>query len=1110
MEIRKAKHKALRYIHPIVFGLVIWACQPKSPKTPKETLFQSIQASYSGIDFSNDLEETESFNIIEYLYFYNGGGVSVGDINNDGLLDIYFSANQKPNKLYLNKGNLQFEDITEKAGVASLGPWKTGVSMVDINGDGLLDIYVCRVSGYKGLEGRNELYINNGDLTFTESAVAFGLDFKGFSTHAAFFDYDADGDLDMYLLNHAVHTERSFGRASLRYIDDGVAGDKLYRNNLEKGELKFTSVTNEAGLFSSQVGYGLGIGIADLNKDGWPDIYVSNDFNENDYLYINQKDGTFKESIASSLAYSSRFSMGNDLADINNDGWIDVMTLDMLPEDEKVQKMSVGEDPYEIYNLKLNFGYERQASRNMLHLNNGNGTFSEIAQLAGIHATDWSWAVLLADFDNDGFKDIFISNGINRRPNDVDYINFITESKSLDQMKNLDLAGKMPSGAMPNYFFKNTGKLLFENVSSPWGASQNTISNGAVYADLDNDGDLDLIVNHINQKAEIFKNQTIGKKKGTGSNFLKIKFSGIGLNVFGIGNKVLAFSGGRQIYQENFTSRGFQSSIAPEIHLGLGEIERLDSLIVIWPDQSFQKLEKITLNQTLILKQMDAKGLYKFPKVDQTVIWQFQSPEQSGLDFEHEEDDFNDFNLEALLPHKISREGPAAKVFDFNGDGLEDVFLGGAKGQEARIFQQNEYGKFQAFCPEVLMEDADLEDITVVWDDFDKDGLPDLIVGRGGNIPNSSKYSFSKFYRNLGNGEFSDGISLPIDPNVQVAKLLSVDIDQDGYLDLFVGGRNMAGKYGEVPRSYLLKNKGNGQFEDWTEKWAPGIQLCGMVKDAAWVDLNQDGIVELIVIGEWMPVKIFGLDKEQLIDQTHLYGLEKTQGWWNTLLVHDLDNNGYPDIILGNLGKNSRLKPKPSEPLKMWVKDLDNNGSLDQIIAYSVNQQYFPLANRDELVKRLPSLKKDFVRNSDFAGKTVDQVFKRIPLEGASYFEVREFASQVWLNMNGQFERKDLPIQAQFAPIQAMHLEDLDGDGHLDLIIGGNFVETSPYFGAYLGSWGNLFKSDGNGNFDPFPVGSLGISGQIQHILPIRIKEETWTLFIRNNGKIELLKFDQP
>ncbi|RZS95492.1 VCBS repeat protein [Cecembia calidifontis] len=1100
---------AIWHFYPLVFGLIFYACHSKTTTSPQEALFQSIEASYSGIDFSNDLDVEESFNIIEYLYFYNGGGIAVGDINNDGLLDLYFSSNQKPNKLYLNKGNLQFEDITEKAGVASLGPWKTGVSMVDINGDGLLDIYVCRVSGYKGLQGKNELYINNGDLTFTESAGLYGLDFQGFSTHAAFFDYDGDGDLDMYLLNHGVHTERSFGRAALRYIDDGFAGDKLYRNNLEKGELKFTPVTNEAGIFSSQVGYGLGIGIADLNKDGWPDIYVSNDFNENDYLYINQKDGTFKENIASSLAYSSRFSMGNDLADINNDGLIDIITLDMLPEDEKTQKMSIGEDPYEIYKLKLNFGYERQASRNMLHLNNGDGTFSEIAQLAGVHATDWSWAVLLADFDNDGFKDIFISNGINRRPNDVDYINFITASKSLDQIKNLELARKMPEGAVTNYLFKNSGNLQFELVSNAWGISKKTISNGAVYADLDNDGDLDLIVNHINQKAEIFKNQTKEMKEGQKTNFLKIRFSGNNFNAFGIGNKVIAFSGGQQIYQENFTSRGFQSSLAPEIHLGLGEIRELDSLFVIWTDQSFQKLEKVRADQTLVLSQVDAKGEFKFPKEAKQVNWQIQGAGQTGLDFEHEEDDYNDFNLEPLIPHKLSREGPASLAFDYNGDGLEDVFLGGSSGQQAHIFLQNKKGRFQLFCPQALSQDADLEDIAVVWEDFDGDDLPDLIVGRGGNIPNSTGNSFSKIYKNLGNGELEQGISLPIDPNLQVAKLLPVDFDQDGQLDLFVGGRNMAGRYGEIPRSYILKNTGNGQFEDWTEIWAPDIQYCGMVKDAVWADLNQDGRNELIVVGEWMSVKVFGFEKNQLTDQTQSFGIENSEGWWNTVLVHDVDHNGFPDLILGNLGKNTRLKSNPSNPLKMWVKDLDNNGSLDQVIAYPLDHQYFTLANRDELVKRLPSLKKDFVRNSDFAGKTVEQIFSRISLQGSYYFEAGEFASQVWLNKNGKFEKNDLPVQAQFSPIQALHVEDLDGDGHLDLITGGNLIETAPYFGGYLGSWGNLFKGDGKGNFTPFQAGSLGISGQIQHILPIRVKEENWMLFVRNNDKTVILKFDQ-
>ena len=584
------------------FLLIILSCSPKAAHQNKETLFISLDSKKTGIDFINKLTEKEEFNIIEYLYFYNGGGVAAGDINNDGLVDLYFSSNQSQNKLYLNKGNFSFEDIPEISGTSSNSPWKTGVSMVDINGDGFLDIYVCRLGNWKGITGKNELYINNGDLTFTESAQLYGLDFQGFSTQAAFFDYDRDGDLDMYLLNHAVHTEKTYGRASLRYMDSGPEGDRLYRNNAENGEIRFTPVTNEAGIFSSHIGYGLGVGITDINNDGWPDIYVSNDFNENDYLYINQTDGTFKEQISLMVKNSSRFSMGNDFADFNNDGWIDFITLDMLPKDERIKKMSVGEDSEEIYQLKLSFGFERQVSRNGLQLNNGNGTFSEIGQYSGVYATDWSWSPLFADFDNDGWKDLFISNGIVRRPNDLDYVNFLTNPeleegyKNQPNLNNLELSEKMPPGDVSNFAFKNNGNLTFKDVSTNWGFTEKSISNGAVYVDLDNDGDLDLVVNNINSPAGIFQNNlnqiTASAAK---KNYLKIKLEGQNGNTFGIGARVEAYAKNQIQVQENYASRGFQSSVAPELHFGLGETQILDSIRIIWPLGKSETLRQISV-----------------------------------------------------------------------------------------------------------------------------------------------------------------------------------------------------------------------------------------------------------------------------------------------------------------------------------------------------------------------------------------------------------------------------------------------------------------------------------------------------------------------------------
>jgi enediyne biosynthesis protein E4 len=1083
------------------------SCKSKEGKNEQDLLFQSIDPLKSGISFSNDLNEDEDFNIIEYLYFYNGGGVAVGDINNDGLIDIYFSANQLPNKLYLNKGNMQFEDITDQSGLASLGGWKTGVSMVDINGDGLLDIYLCRLGNYKGIDGKNELYINNGDLTFTESAQEYGLDFKGFSTHVAFFDYDGDGDLDMYLLNHAVHTEKSYGRASLRYMDDGLAGDKLFRNNLDKGEKKFTVVSNEANIFSSHIGYGLGVGIADVNNDGWPDIYVSNDFNENDYLYLNQGDGSFKEILEEAIVYSSRFSMGNDMADFNNDGWIDIMTLDMLPEDEIVQKMSAGEDSYEIYKLKLNFGFGRQASRNMLQLNNKNGKFSEIAQLAGVYATDWSWSGLFADFDNDGWKDIFISNGINRRPNDIDYINFITERNPSREISNLELANKMPSGKVNNYLFKNNGDLTFQDVSREWGIVKPSVSNGAVYVDLDNDGDLDLVVNNINDFAGIFENRTNEYLSSGKRNFIKIRFEGAGLNTFGIGCRVQVFAKNQVLIQENFTSRGFQSSIAPEMIFGLGEIAILDSLQVKWPGRKMETLYNIPVNQTLIFEESMAKPTLNSTMLGEKSIFSKMDSAMTGLDYYHIENEYNDFNLEPLIPHKLSMEGPAIAIGDYNGDGLEDIFLGGASGQPGVIYEQNSLGKFEVKSQSELAKDSSLEDVCAVFFDINQNGLLDLVVGRGGNIPDQNLLeSDTKIYVNQGNGNYSEGIGLPIDKNLQVSVILPYDVDGDGRQDLMVGGRNIAGKYGEIPKTYILRNKGDGEFEDITNEVAPELQFVGMVKDAVWVDINQDGLKDLVVVGEWMPVSVFMNENGKLINRTVEYGLEKTNGWWHTIIVEDLTGNGFPDLIIGNQGLNTRIKTSEDYPLKMWVKDFDKNGSLEQILSYAIEGKYFSIANRDELVKKIPSIKKDYVRNQDFAGKSVEQIFSRFNLKEANTFHAYEFSSMIFYNEGGVFKPEPLPIQAQFAPSMALLLEDIDGDGIKDLITGGNNVENAPYFGAYLGSWGIILKGHSDGHFTPFDNYSLGISGQIKAIKSIEVRGKKWYLFVKNNDKLEVFQ----
>ena len=1099
------------------FLLALISCSPKADFQSGEMLFISLDSKKTGIDFINKLTEKEEFNIIEYLYFYNGGGVAAGDINNDGLVDLYFSSNQLPNKLFLNKGGFLFEDITESSGTSSLGPWKTGVSMVDINGDGLLDIYVCRLGDWKGIKGKNELYINNGDLSFTESAQLYGLDFQGFSTQAAFFDYDRDGDLDMYLLNHAVHTENSYGRASLRYMDSGPEGDRLYRNNAEKGEIRFTPVTNEAGIFSSHIGYGLGVGITDINNDGWPDIYVSNDFNENDYLYINQTDGTFKEQISAMTTVSSRFSMGNDFADINNDGWIDFITLDMLPKEEKIKKMSAGEDSEEIYQLKLSFGFERQVSRNTLQLNNGNGTFSEIGQYSGIYATDWSWSALFADFDNDGWKDLFVSNGIVRRPNDLDYINFLMNPELKDgfqnkpDLRNLQLAKKMPPGDVGNFIFKNNGDLTFEDLSRKWGFSEKSISNGAVYVDLDNDGDLDLVVNNINEQAGIFQNRLDQISGDTADkNYLKVKFEGQNRNKFGIGARVEIYSKNQVQVRENYTSRGFQSAVAPELHFGVGSHEILDSVKIIWPSGKSETFTQVRVNSTLVMKETEAtKESKPTPSPEKSGVRVLER-NSTGLEFIHFENEYNDFNVEPLLPHKLSKEGPALTIGDLNGDGREDVFVGGASGQAGVVFLQNKEGKFFPIVQPLLEEDAFLEDVCAELLDVNGDGAMDLVVGRGGNIPlPTEEVGSTILYLNDGNGRFYKKIPLPLEINTQVSVVRSVDFNQDGLMDLMIGGRNVPGKYSLSPRSYLLKNLGDHQFVDVTKEVAPDLEYLGMVKDAVWTDLDLDGNLDLVVVGEWMPITVFLNKNGVLINETSHFGLDYSSGWWNSLAAADLNGDGYPDLVVGNLGLNSRLKTFEKLPVRMMVKDFDQNGSIEQIISYPEDGKYYSIASKDELTKQIPVLKKDFVNYTDFAGKTVEEIFRRFDLEGAKQLEAHQFESVVLVNQEGKkFQSIPLPAEAQFSPIEAMLLTDVNQDGFPDLIIGGNNTSSAPYFGAYQGSWGNILTGTGQGDFRSEKKYTMKIHGDVKEIKEVRVGSQIWVIFAKNDAEMEVVKID--
>lgn len=1094
-----------------IFFIALAGCR-EAPKKLK--LFTLLAPSETNISFSNNLKADPNFNIIEYLYFYDGGGVAAGDINNDGLADIYFTANQLPNKLYLNKGNFEFKDITRQAAVAGKGDWKTGVCMADVNGDGFLDIYVSEVGDYKGITGANQLFINNGDLTFTERAKEYGLAFVGFSTQASFFDYDNDGDLDMYLLNHSVHTSKSYGPSTLRLGKDAKAGDKLFRNDFEDGQLHFVDVTEEAKIYSSHIGYGLGVSVGDINKDGCPDIFISNDFHENDYLYLNNCDGTFTESLAQSMGHASRSSMGNDLADFNNDGWLDLVVLDMLPDREDILKKSAGEDRMEIFQKKLDFGYYPQLVRNTLQLNRGNGLFSEIALLAGTYATDWSWTPLFGDFDNDGFKDLFVSNGIFKRPNDLDYVRYLSKLKTLSdhpsekESRDRLLMEKMPSEKIANFVFQNNRDLTFTDKTLEWGLNQPVFSNGAVYADLDNDGDLDLIVNNINQEAFIYRNNSERLSK---NNYLTVRLKGSGKNTSGIGAKVNLKSGGQLFYQEQMPVRGFQSSVENVLHFGLDRDSIIDTLQVIWPNRKAQILTAVPANQLILLEQKDASQDYSYSSPNNKPTLFEDISKAFKIDYKHTENKFSDFSRERLMPHKLSTQGPKLAVGDVNADGLEDFFVGGASRQVSQLFLQTKDGQFVDAKLPVFKEDRAAEDMEAKFLDVDGDEDLDLYVVSGGNEWVGDKEALKdRLYINNGAGAFAKSRDLlPEDFFANGSCVEAADFDGDGDLDLFVGSRSVVGKYGLNPRSYLLENDGHGKFRDVTEKIAPQLTHAGMVSDALWVDMNKDGQVDLMVVGEWMPVTVFKNSGGKLTDITSRDGLNNSNGWWNSIQVADMDGDGDADFLAGNLGTNAKIKASPTQPATLYVKDFDNNGRLDPILCFFKHGISVPFATRDELVKQLPFLRKKFPTYADYSKVSiVEDIFNKVQLNGALVKQAFEFHTSYIENLGkGTFRLRPLPLEAQFSPTFAMLAEDFDGDGKLDVLLGGNFSGAGTNFGLYDASYGLLLRGDGNGGFKSIDSKESGwlVKGEIRDIQNLELADGRQIILVaRNNDGLKI------
>lgn len=1062
----------LSVIFSVSAALLVSSCESK--KEDKDSLFESLPASQTNISFTNTLTKRPLLNILYYLYYYNGAGVATGDVNNDGLTDIYFTANHKSgNKLYLNKGNFQFEDITEKAGVAGTADWCTGVTMTDINGDGFLDIYTSAVSGKYGLTGRNELFINNGNGTFTESAAKYGLDFSGLSTQSAFFDYDHDGDLDVYILNQSHHPHANIIDTANRRRFDPASGDRLYRNDIATSG-KFTDVSAQAGIYQSNLGYGLGIAIADMNNDGWDDIYIGNDFHENDYYYINNGNGTFTESGAAHFRHYSRFSMGNDVADYNNDGQPDVVTVDMLPYDEAVLKTYGSDENPDIYKMKLDMhGYQKQYSRNSLQRNDGNGTsFSDVGLIAGISATDWSWAPLFADFDNDGNKDLFITSGIVKRPVDMDYIRFVSDldmKKGRQQTDAYDdeAIKSMPDGSSHPFFYKGDGDLRFKDVSAEWGTGKmKGYYTGASYADLDNDGNLDVIINCIDEPAVILKNKTPLKM------MMNITFKGDSMNRFGIGAKVWLFAKGKMQYQQLSLTRGFQSSVEPKLHFGTDSIRNIDSILIVWPDQKYQWMKNVPAVENIQAIHAQAGGIFDYQKFFPTPAPLFNDiSAQVSVNWSHRENDFFDYNKQYLIPHQLSTRGPKMAVADVNKDGREDFFVCGAAGQPGQLMIQTAGGRFISSDTALFNRAAASEDVDAIFFDANNDGYPDLYVVSGGNqYDNNNPVLADHFYLNDGKGHFTASpASIP--SLLRNKSCVAVaDIDKDGDIDLFVGGLADARQYGIAQPSYLLLNDGAASFKPASAATI-ALDSVGMVTAASFVDLDQDGWQDLVVAGEWMPIKIF-MNKQGRFTATDL---PASTGLWQSVQIADINNDGKPDILAGNWGLNSKLYAGKDGPLKLYVKDFDGNGSVEQIMAYTIKGKEYPFLAKDELERPLPVLKKSYLYYKDIAGKTVDYILYNL-FEGYKELKAETLGSTCFINDGrGGFTAQVLPDELQLAPLFAFAALPPYGS----YLAGGNFYGVIPYEGRYDAQLPTVFsynKQNGriqNTAFIPMPAGEI-------------------------------------